>query len=468
MFVQLLLVQLSFTADKAKLPKLASWVHMNPNLDLWKAGTIPRFAKALDVSTQKVKEMLTELDKKKITPDTRTINKLSENETEDRAIGVMLWAMMGDILGAPLEGLVATGKIGKAPWVQAIKDILPHGPVSFYPTDIYRVNHKDITHRLIKRERGVMDYVEVEQPRIVLGWYTDDTAAAIGLARTLVEQAPLTVASFVPETADGRTKFGSAVGQAYVEMAEISEYRGIPNPTVIQNVAKDYTTSGKLPFETGSFANGGAMRIGPLGVVTRTLGREDLRKVVTESIRPTHINPIAIDGATIIARLVGMYMNGEEPDVFEEALQIAQTPETKKTLKIMQNIVRHPESEHMRLLAEKTIQVSPTHSQSFLDFQMRADIAVAVVLYAVAIWGNNPEQCLINVAALGGDSDTNASMAGAIMGARYGTAMMPARWFENAENGTRYHNGEKMIENIWGRDNIISLAKSLNKVQIEK
>lgn len=465
MFLQFFLVSLSIASDKGKSRQLASWVHMNPTLDLWKAGTTSRFAHALNVSHKKLNEMLNDLDNTEITPDTRTISKLSEHEVEDRAIGVMLWAMMGDILGAPLESLVATNKIGKAPWVQAIKDILPHGPLSFFPTDIYRVNHKNIIHRIIKRERGVMDYVEVEQPRIVSGWYTDDTAASIGLARALVEQAPLTVASFIPDTQDGRTNFGSAVAKAYVEMAEVTEYRGIPDPPVVKAIANDYTTSGKLRYETGSFANGGAMRIGPLGVVARNLSREDLRIVVKEAIRPTHINPIAIDGAAIVARLVGMYMNGEEPDVFEEALTIAQAPETKKTMEIMQNIVRHPESEHLSLLAQKTIQGFQT--QSFLDFQMRADIAVAVVLYAVAVWGNNPEQCLINVAALGGDSDTTATMAGAIMGARYGTERMPARWFENAENGERYDNGEEIIENIWGRDKIISLAKSLSKVQIQ-
>merc|ERR1719359_2802441 len=103
------------------------------------------------------------------------------------------------------------------------------------------------------------------------------------------QESPLTVSSFVPETEEGATEIGRELGNAYYAQAEISEFRGIPRPKTVMAGREDYTTSGRLLIKCGSSANGGAMRIAPIGIVTRNLDREDLRKVVAEAIRSSHV-----------------------------------------------------------------------------------------------------------------------------------------------------------------------------------
>ena len=56
--------------------------------------------------------------------------------------------------------------------------------------------------------------------------------------------------------------------------------------------------------------------------------------------------------------------------------------------------------------------------------------------------------------AFGGDTDTIGAMAGALVGALHGQSWIPARWYDNIENGTR------------GRDEIVALARRLSQLDI--
>jgi ADP-ribosylglycohydrolase len=55
------------------------------------------------------------------------------------------------------------------------------------------------------------------------------------------------------------------------------------------------------------------------------------------------------------------------------------------------------------------------------------------------------EDALIDLAQAGGDTDTNAAVAGALLGARYGEAALPPRW----------------LAQIVGQEGIAKLAEDL-------
>ena len=76
--------------------------------------------------------------------------------------------------------------------------------------------------------------------------------------------------------------------------------------------------------------------------------------------------------------------------------------------------------------------------------------AVACVLWAFSNHWQDPERCIAETVALGGDTDTLGAMAGAIVGALHGTHWLPSRWYENMEN-----------EGAFGRDGSIDMAKRL-------
>ena len=66
-------------------------------------------------------------------------------------------------------------------------------------------------------------------------------------------------------------------------------------------------------FKDGSYANGGAMRIGPIGIVFRNATNLELRAAVTEAVKSTHVNLEAIDGAFLIAKAITLLLKYSPP-----------------------------------------------------------------------------------------------------------------------------------------------------------
>jgi len=84
----------------------------------------------------------------------------------------------------------------------------------------------------------------------------------------------------------------------------------------LQNGA-DYRKTGRIEFPNGSFGNGGAMRIAPVGLVYRNASDDVLRQTVEAALLCTHVHPEAIDGAFIQAKAISILAmsdpNGFQP-----------------------------------------------------------------------------------------------------------------------------------------------------------
>ncbi|KXZ52278.1 hypothetical protein GPECTOR_10g910 [Gonium pectorale] len=85
-------------------------------------------------------------------------------------------------------------------------------------------------------------------------------------------------------------------GTAYKVLACIKRH-GI-NSESIKTIGTEFIPS-------GSFGNGGAMRIAPLGLVYRHAPPAVLRSAVAAALRCTHVHPTALDGALVVALAVG-------------------------------------------------------------------------------------------------------------------------------------------------------------------
>jgi len=79
---------------------------------------------------------------------------------------------------------------------------------------------------------------------------------------------------------------------------------------------------------------------------------------------------------------------------------------------------------------------------------------VASALWAFLRYGTKAEECVIHAVNFGGDTDTVGAMAGALVGALHGASWIPARWYNNIENG------------VHGRDEIVALARCLARLDI--
>ena len=64
-----------------------------------------------------------------------------------------------------------------------------------------------------------------------------------------------------------------------------------------------------MVFKEGSFANGGAMRISPIGIVWRDVEDEvELAHAVFKAIESSHVHPQSMDGALLVVKLIAMML----------------------------------------------------------------------------------------------------------------------------------------------------------------
>src|SRR5437868_11250159 len=123
-------------------------------------------------------------------------------------------------------------------------------------------------------------------------WYTDDTQMAIGVCEALIERGEIVeevlcgafVANYVPSRGYGRG------ARAVLDAMEDD---------------RDYRAVAEQHFPGGSFGNGAAMRVAPVGLMFRD-DRERLWEQARLSALPTHLHPLGIEGAQLLALAVAL------------------------------------------------------------------------------------------------------------------------------------------------------------------
>lgn len=152
-------------------------------------------------------------------------------------------------------------------------------------------------------------------------WNTDDTQMAIGVTETLVAHGEIVearlceafVANYVPSRGYGRG--ARAVLEA---MEEGRDYRA---------VAERY-------FPGGSYGNGAAMRVAPVGLLFRD-DRDRLWEQARLSALPTHVHPLGIEGAQLLALAVALASHASRFDrdaFFAALLSASQSPEYRERI----------------------------------------------------------------------------------------------------------------------------------------
>jgi ADP-ribosylglycohydrolase len=76
----------------------------------------------------------------------------------------------------------------------------------------------------------------------------------------------------------------------------------------------------------------------------------------------------------------------------------------------------------------------PREGEADLPIAVAGEAGYVVHCVEIAFWfvthDRMLEDALLYLAQAGGDTDTNAAVAGALLGARYGEAALPPRWVE--------------------------------------
>lgn len=297
---------------------------------------------------------------------------------EDRFEGCLLGLAVGDALGGKFEAQSA----------DAIR--------ARFPT----VNH-------------LIGYPEEEI------WYTDDTQMAIGVAETLVARGEITeehlcqafVANYMPTRGYGRG------ARAVLDAMESGRDH--------RQVAEEY-------YPGGSFGNGAAMRVAPVGLFFRD-DRRQLWQQARASALPTHVHPLGIEGAQLLALAVALCT---QMDRFDRAVFFTE-------------LLSACESESYRTKIEEGKRVQAPGDLAGLGNRIEALHSVPTAIVSFALTPESYEETVSNVIFLGGDTDTLAAMAGALSGAYLGANHLPSRLVGLLESSPK------------GRAYIVELARNL-------
>lgn len=285
----------------------------------------------------------------------------------DRFLGCLLGQAVGDALGAPFEGLPADFVFWHAGPVGELLAKPPEGPLR----------------------------------------YTDDTQMLIGVAEALLadgEIRPTSLMSRFAANYDPERGYGPGARQI-LEAAGRGE---------------DWDRLADTIFPGGSFGNGAAMRVAPVGLVFA----HDLDRVAEQakaSARPTHRHPLGVEGARLLALAVALAAQGPPLDRGAFYRELARG-------------CREEEFLWQLRAARKT---RDGDSLGFLGNSLPAHRSVVTAIACFTTCPKSFEWCVEKAITLGDDTDTLAAMAGALCGAYLGIEGVPTRWVGYLEGGPK-------------------------------
>ncbi|KQO59986.1 ADP-ribosylglycohydrolase family protein [Curtobacterium sp. Leaf261] len=173
--------------------------------------------------------------------------------------------------------------------------------------------------------------------------------------------------------------------------------------------------------------NGAAMRIAPVGIATPATDLETLVDTVQDASRVTHDTGLGIAGASAIAAAVSVGLDGAtRADAIDAAIGAARIGATRghwiagadiadKTAWARTYLPTVPDDERIDVVS-RLIGTSVASQES---------VVAALALVSLDL---DPWETLGIAASIGGDTDTIAAMAGAVLGAVHG----PDAWPEHA------------------------------------
>ena len=291
----------------------------------------------------------------------------------DKFTGALIGSALGDALGAPVEGY--------------------------------------------SMEKVRLVYGEGEVWAMKSGRYTDDTQMMIGVAESLIENRGFNGADMALkfiQNYDERRGYGPGSTEALRRISEGESWE---------------EASKKLFGGNGSYGNGAAMRIAPVGIFYYD-NAEVLRKIAYKSSHITHSHVLGKEGAALQAYSIALAVCGHKEDMLSRLKEFVKSEAYKEKISKVELLLDKGanEGDIIRELGtgEAAFNSVPTAIYSFIRFNTFKD----AVTYAVS---------------LGGDTDTIGAMTGAISGAFYGEGAIPKGWIGKLEEGEK---GKSYIQRL--------------------
>ena len=173
------------------------------------------------------------------------------------------------------------------------------------------------------------------------------------------------------------------------------------------------TIAGALRGEPNphSQANGALMRVSPLGIFGAGRSRTDVMKWARKDAALTHEHPVCVQANALYAALIAHAIRegGTGAGLYETLLDWMKRMKLESALREAVELAAHqPPSDYIK------------------------QMGWVLVAFHNALWqllhAPSFEEGVVDTVMRGGDTDTNAAIAGALLGALYGEQAVPAQW----------------------------------------
>jgi len=239
----------------------------------------------------------------------------------------------------------------------------------------------------------------------IAGQPTDDSEMALALARSLIllgrYDLEAVARSYVRWYRSKPFDIGSTIRAALSAAAA-------PDPT-----APSPAAAAQRAANRSSQANGALMRISPLGIFGYQLSPEELAECARADASLTHPHATCLDANVVyVAAIAFAIRTCARPElIYTQALE---------TIKV--NGLGSPVSRCLR-------EAASTAPADYEEQQGWVLIALQNAFYQL-LHAPNLEEGVVDTVRRGGDTDTNAAIAGALLGAAWGRQAVPAQWLE--------------------------------------
>ena len=298
---------------------------------------------------------------------------------KSKFLGALAGTGVGDALGAPFEGQ-------------------------------YRVKPEEV--EAIAEKRQVLTY-------------TDDTHMTIGVAESLIRTGGFD---------------GEDMTHTFIKNYELEPFRGYgPGPPRIFRAIRAgaaWDIAAQELYHGGSYGNGSAMRIAPIGVFYHD-NPAMLTEIAYKSSQITHAHNLGKEGASLQAYAIALATNLEPRLAFDRGDFLA-----KLINYVQQAVYKEKLDKIKRLLTE------PDKARVAIELGngIEAFNSVPAAIYSFLTHPDSFAQAVLNAISLGGDTDTIGAMTGAISGAYLGIESIPSSWEGKLEN--RFYLKE-LAEKLW-------------------
>lgn len=254
-----------------------------------------------------------------------------------------------------------------------------------------------------KYPNGLTHYSEIFQDHHRRRWekgdWTDDTDMMLCIANAIIKDKGVNLSTIAQNFKDWACGTPMGIGANTYKVLMIGDY-----------VEKPLDVSKKI-WEMSRYhsaANGGLMRTSIVGLLPN-----NVEQSAADICRLTHYDPRCVGSCVIVSELIHAHVYGKPIPTYDQMIAIGRKYDER---------------------INEYIQLSQCVDISSLDLQEEGSIGYTLKTLAAGIWAYWHAETfldgLLAVVRAGGDADTNAAVACAILGAKFGFNAIPSEYVE--------------------------------------